>query len=95
MGLWNFSQIIQKSVEIMHRKQETEREIDVLLSGRRYEQKIMSMIPLVIIGYLRYTTDDFLKVLYHNMLGVIAMSFCLVVYVIAYLLADRIAAIEV
>lgn len=91
----NFSRIIQRSVEIMHTKQETEREIEVLLSGRRYEQKIMSMIPLAIIGYLRYSTDGFLEVLYHNTKGIIGMSLCLIVYAAAYLLAERIAAIEV
>ncbi len=91
----NFSRIIQRSVEIMLMKQETEREIEVLLSGRGYEQKIMSMIPLLIIGYLRYSTEGFLDVLYHNVAGAIGMSVCLVVYVGAYLLAERITAIEV
>ena len=91
----NFSRIIQRSVEIMLMKQETEREIEVLLSGRRYEQKIMSIIPLLIIGYLRYSTNGFLEVLYHNVGGAIGMSLCLAVYAGAHLLAERITAVEV
>ncbi|MFT3982663.1 MAG: hypothetical protein QM697_02050 [Lachnospiraceae bacterium] len=91
----NFSRIIQRNVEIMHTKQEIEQEIEVLLSGKRYEQKIMSIIPLAIIGYLRYSTNEFSEVLYHNAAGIFGMSMCLAVFTAAYLLSERIAAIEV
>lgn len=91
----NFSQIIQRSVDIMQNKQETEREIEVLLSGKCFEQRIMSMIPCGIIFYLRCSTGSFMEVLYHNLVGVIGMSLCLIVYIAAYLLAEKISIIEV
>ena len=79
----------------MREKDETEREIEVLLSGKRFEQRIMGIIPLVIIVYLRFSTGSFMDVLYHNFAGALVMSVCLVIYVLSYILAARIVAIEV
>ena len=91
----DFSEMIAKTVSILSGQEETEREIEVLLSGKKLEQKIMGVIPLVIILYLRFSTGGFLEVLYHNITGVIIMTVCLVIYVLSYLLAERIAAISV
>ena len=91
----DFSEMIQKTVSILSGQEETEREIEVLLSGKKLEQKIMGVIPLIIILYLRFSTGGFLDTLYHNITGVIIMSVCLVIYVLSYLLAERIAAIKV
>ncbi|HOO28409.1 MAG TPA: pilus assembly protein TadB [Lachnospiraceae bacterium] len=91
----NFNQIIRKCVTIMHEKQETEYEIAVLLSGKNFEQKILSVIPFAIIGYLRCSTKGFLDILYHNPAGITVMSLCFAIYAAAYLLAEKIAAIEV
>ncbi len=91
----DFSKMITNTVNIMREKDETEREIEVLLSGKRFEQKIMGIIPLIIIFYLRFSTGSFMDVLYHNPIGIASMSVCLVIYVLSYFLAERIAAIEV
>lgn len=91
----NFNRMIQRSVDIMRMKKETEVEIEVLLSGKRFEQKIMSVIPFAILGYMRWSTGSFMSVLYHNLAGVIGMSLCLVVYMAALLLSEKIVAIEI
>ncbi len=91
----DFSRMISRTADIMREKDETEREIEVMLSGKRYEQKIMGLIPLMIILYLRMSTGGFMEVLYHNRLGVAVMSISLFVYLFSYILAERIAAIEV
>lgn len=91
----NFNRIIQRSVDIMRSKRETEQEIEVLLSGKQYEQKIMGVIPFVIIGYMRWSTGSFMDVLYHNPAGIVTMSMCLLLYAAAILLSEKIVAIEV
>ncbi|MCR4656387.1 MAG: type II secretion system F family protein [Lachnospiraceae bacterium] len=91
----DFSKMITHTVNIMREKDETEREIEVLLSGKRFEQKIMGIIPLIIIFYLRFSTGSFMNVLYHNPVGIASMSVCLVIYGFSYFLSERIAAIEV
>ena len=91
----DFKGIINKTVRIMKEKDETEKEIRVILSGRRYEQRIMCIIPFGIIMYLRVSSGSFLKVLYHNTAGVIVMTVCLAIYVGSYLFSRKIIDIRV
>lgn len=73
---------------------EIDTEIDLMLSSRKYEQKIMNAVPFFIIFYLSLTTKGFFAVLYHNPAGILFMTVCLLAYLAAVLLSDRIMAIE-
>lgn len=91
----DFKGIINKTVRIMKEKDETEKEISVILSGRRYEQRIMCIIPFGIILYLRISSAGFLKVLYHNPAGIIIMTVCLGIYIGSYLFSVKLIDIRV
>ena len=58
--------------------------------GGNYEMKVMLVIPLAIIAYVRLTSADLLAVLYGNLAGGLIMSACLVVYVLMALWSRRI-----
>ena len=87
--------VIDDTVRMMQEKNDTEAEIAVLISGKRLEQKIMCVIPLGIILYLRIEAAGFMSVLYHNPAGMIIMGACLLVFVLAYFWGERIADIRV
>ena len=87
--------ILGDTKHIICGKIETEQEIDRQLSSKKYEQKIMSLMPACIIIYLRLTFDGFIEQLYGNLLGVIIMTVCLGVYVCAYCMGRKIADIKV
>lgn len=89
-----FSKIISSCVEIMQQTKETEEEIKVLIRGKQYEQRIMSIIPLGIILYLRISSGSFMEVLYHNILGIIIMTICLILYVLSIIISEKICQIE-
>lgn len=91
----DFGGIINKTVRIMKEKDDTENEIRVILSGRRYEQRIMCIIPIGIILYLRLSSESFLKVLYHNPLGIVVMTGCLAIYIVSYLFSKKLIDIKV
>ena len=76
-------------------KIETEQEIDRQLADKKYEQRIMSLMPACVIIYLRLTFDGFIEQLYGNLQGVIIMSACLAVYALAFYAGERIVKIEV
>lgn len=90
----NFVTIIEGTTEHMRAKYETEREIRVLVASRRMEQKIMNVIPMLILAYLKVTSMDFLDILYGNVGGVLFMTGCLLAYGGAILLAERILRIK-
>ena len=49
----NLVQIMEQTADIMEARETVQREIEVLTAGRRYEQRIMCMIPFGIILYIR------------------------------------------
>ena len=90
----NLPEILGRTAEIIRGRMEIDTEIDILLSSRKFEQKIMDGVPFFIIFYLGMSTDGFFSVLYHNLPGVIFMTGCLAAYLAAYVISDRIMAIE-
>ncbi len=91
----NFNKIISSTVELIKNKQETETEIEVVISGKKYEHRIMCLVPFGIILYLRISTSGFLNVLYHNAFGIALMTACLGIYITAFVMGERIVAIKV
>ena len=55
----------------------------------------MNLVPFLIISYISMTSTGFFDVLYHNAVGIAIMTVCLVVYVAAYRLSEKIVDIEV
>lgn len=87
--------IIKNTVRTISEKIETENEIQVVISAKKMEQKIMSVVPFIIIGYLKLTSADFIAKLYNNIAGVLVMSVCLILYIAAVGLSKKIVDISI
>ena len=87
--------IIRNTTQIIQQKEEVLSEIDTIISGKRMEQRVMSIIPAAIVVYLKFTAAEFIQPLYGNVYGAVIMTVCLIVYVIADMWAKRIVNIEV
>ncbi len=86
---------MKNCADIISEKIEVEREIDVIISSKRYEQKIINMIPLFILLYVDLTSNGFLDPMYQGFFGRGIMTLCLSLYFIAYCLSIKIMQIEV
>lgn len=86
--------IIDATSRHMRVRHETEREIQVQIASRKMEQKVMNVIPLFILLYLKVTSMDFLNVLYGNVAGALFMTACLAAYGGAIVLAEKIMTIH-
>ena len=91
----NLTEILEKTAGVIEQKAETDKEIQLMISAKKMEQKIMNMVPFLIIFYIGTTSRGFFDVLYHNLVGVAVMTACLLFYGAAYLLSRRIVEIEV
>lgn len=89
-----FTEVFLNCVSIMKSKQDTQKEIQILISGKRYEQKIMNIMPFALILGLRFTSKELLQKLYHNLPGIIIMTILLLIYVAAILLSEKISDIR-
>jgi len=87
--------IIRNTANTISEKIEAKNEIETVISGKQMEQKIMSIVPFGIILYLKLTSPEFIEGLYGNVVGIVVMTLCLVLYILSYWLAQRIVRIEV
>ncbi|MBO6149484.1 MAG: type II secretion system F family protein [Lachnospiraceae bacterium] len=94
-GGGDFTSIIRRAADTIGDKIEVRREIDTLMSSKRYENRIMEIVPFAIILYLGFTSPDLISVLYHNVTGIAIMTVCLMLYGFAFYLAERIVSIEI
>lgn len=86
----NWKQIIDVTVNQMTERQEAKQEIEIMVAEKKMEQEIMNVLPLGILAFLQVSAGDYIKVLYHNWFGVIAMTLFLLAYAAAILLAQKI-----
>ena len=87
--------IIRNTANTISEKINAKNEIETVISGKQMEQKIMSIVPFGIILYLKLSSPEFIEGLYGNVVGIVVMTVCLVLYILSYWLAQRIVRIEV
>ena len=88
----NMAGVMEKTAGIIVKKMETE--IEVLLSARKLEQKIMNAMPFLIMLYVNLTSPGYFDKLYHSLAGTAVMTLCLGVYLGAYILSRKIAFVK-
>lgn len=91
----NLTEILEKTAEVIEQKIDTDKEIQLMISAKKMEQKIMNLVPFLIIFYIGSTSKGFFDVLYHNLVGVTVMTVCLAFYGAAWRLSKKIVEIEV
>lgn len=91
----NLNEIIQKSIGVIEEKMDTRQEIDTLLSGKKLEAKIMTIIPFFIILYMDITSKGYFIPLYKTIGGNILMTICLGMYLSAMGISQKIVNIDV
>ena len=87
--------ILTKTASVIEQKTETDKEIQLMISAKKLEQKIMNAVPFLIIFYVSSTSRGFFDVLYHNPAGIAVMTVCLGCYGAAYRLSRRIVEIDI
>lgn len=87
--------IIHTTGRNMGDKIEIKREIQTLITAKKFEARIMNIIPFGIILYFMAFSPEFLTPLYHNLIGMLIMTAALAVYCAAVLLSEKIMNIEV
>ena len=91
----NINHILRYGAEKISEKIQVKEEIQILISARAYELKLMTIIPAFIILYLSVTSPGYFQVLYFNPIGILIMSICLLIYIFAYYIGKKILNIPV
>ena len=86
----NLTAMIQSTTGLIGQRIELRQEIQTVLSGRKMEQKIMICMPFVILIYIGISYPGYFDGLYHTLQGVAIMTGCLVLYLAAVVLGDKV-----
>lgn len=89
------TEILSETAGTIEQKLDVDQEIQVLISAKKMEQKIMNMVPFLIISYISLTSKGFFDTLYHNLVGILIMTVCLFIYLAAFKLSKQMVEIEV
>lgn len=91
----NLGKVLGDSWRVLNRRMDTEMEIETLMTAKKYEQSVMSVMPAGMILYLRFTFPGFVEHLYGNAVGILIMTIALGCYLAAFALGRWIVRIEV
>ncbi|MBQ8983611.1 MAG: type II secretion system F family protein [Lachnospiraceae bacterium] len=91
----NLAQMMDKIASIIAEKMEVDQEIQTMLSGKKMEQRIMSGMPVAMLLYMRLTNHEYIGGLYHNGMGILIVTGCMLTAAAAYIWGDHIIQIKV
>lgn len=91
----DLSGIMRHTAEVLRDKMQVKEEICTMTASRRFEQKIMNLIPFFIVFYVELSSPGFFDQMYQTGLGRVLMSMCLSGYLASYVLSEKILKIEV
>ena len=87
--------VVNRTAEIILEKMTIRREIDTLMAQKKYEAKLLTIVPFMILLYLRFSSPAYLEQLYTTAFGICVMAAALGAIAAAFVWSDRIMAIEV
>ncbi|MCM1258008.1 MAG: hypothetical protein NC307_09165 [Roseburia sp.] len=94
-GGGDFLGIIQTTIRRICDKTEVAEEIETTIAQKVLEQKVMSVVPIVVLAFFRFSSPEFIGMLYGNPFGVLVMTIVLILYGLAMLWGAKIVEIEV
>lgn len=90
----NIVEIIRDTVDSITDRIELKREIEVIFASKKFEQKVMNVIPFFIICYVKLSSPGMLDVMYNTLLGRFLMTVFLLVFIVALVLSEKIMNME-
>ncbi len=85
----NMTELIKNVTENIVLKETVREEIEVMIHEKKMEQKVMLIIPLVLILYVNVTSPGFLSVMYQGIIGPTVMTIFVILYAAAYLWTEK------
>ena len=90
----NIKDIIKNTQQIIADKMEIESEIETMVAANQMEQKIMMIMPIMIVGMLKMLGEDFAEN-FVTPTGLVATTIGVIAFVTAYFVGKKILDIKV
>jgi len=91
----NMKEIIRHTAAIISDKLRIKEEIYTLLAERKFEQKVLNIMPIALLLLLSWSTGDYMTPVFTTVLGRVIMTIAIMLLLLAYVISERITNIEV
>ena len=91
----NISEVIKNTSAIINDKIEVEQEIDMLLAERKFEQKVLNVIPILMIMLLSASAPDYMSPVFNTAAGRITMTISIILLAVSGLISSKLCNIKV
>lgn len=87
--------VTKTAAQLLAEKIEVEQEIQIVISQKKFESNLILMVPFVFLSLLKWSSPDYLNVLYYTNLGIVLMTFALILLMISYWMLRKIMRIQI
>lgn len=91
----NMVEIIINTTNVIGEKLRIKEEINTMLAQRRLEQKVLNVMPVLLILLLTWSTGDYMTPVFDTLFGRIVMTASVILLIMAYFISKKITDIEV
>lgn len=91
----NIIEVIRNSSSIINDKIEVRQEIDTLLAQRKFEQKVLNLVPVLMIVLLSVSAADYIEPVFTTAAGRLVMSGAILLLAAAWFISKKIADIRI
>lgn len=88
-------QVIRSTSNVIGEKIEIKEEIETLIAGKKFEFKVLMIMPIFLILLLTYTAADYMEPVFTTIAGRFVMTIAIGLFVVAYFVGEKIMNIEV
>lgn len=91
----NMVEVIKNTSNTVADKIRTREEIETLITEKKFEQKVLNAMPVVMVFILKSSSPEFMEPVYTTVMGRVGMTLAVALFVLAYVASDKIMKIEV
>ena len=92
----NLVEVIRRTADVISEKIDIKQEVQVMVAQKKFESRVLSVMPIGMIALLKYSSGDYLAPLYEwGSVGPVIMTFCLALLILSFWLSQRIMNIKV
>ena len=87
--------LMKKTADMIKERSRINGEIEVILAEKKMEKRIVDMAPFFMMYMLSTTSPDFMAPVFNTLVGRLAITFALLLFIMAWYLSGKIMRIEV
>ncbi len=91
----NLIDVVRNTSQIISDKIETKNEIATSISGKKFESRVLCMMPIAMVLILSLSSPDYMQPVFTTSTGAVVMTVAIVMFVAAFFIGEKIMDIEV